>query len=103
MLACYNGHSELASLLIKHGASPNILNDRLQSCLAGVLFKKEEDIIQILIDANADPTYGKPSGEECMKMFGGEEKWAAIFSAAPGRGKGVEEFEARNAKRAALS
>lgn len=97
MLACYNGHANLVTLLLKHGASPNLLNDRKQSCLAGVLFKKEEAIIQILIDARADPTYGQPSGEECMKMFGGTEKWGEIFATASGRGTGMEEEIARNA------
>lgn len=47
MLAAYHGHAELVKFLIEHGADPNRLNDRLQSPLAGAVFKKEDDVIEV--------------------------------------------------------
>lgn len=47
MLAAYHGHAELVTLLIQHGADPNRLNDRGQSPLAGAVFKKEDDVINV--------------------------------------------------------
>lgn len=46
MLAAYNGHAALVSLLLAHGANPNLLNDRGQSPLAGAVFKNEEEVIR---------------------------------------------------------
>lgn len=47
MLAAYHGHAELVRFLIQHGADPNRLNDRLQSPLAGAVFKKEDQVIEV--------------------------------------------------------
>lgn len=47
MLAAYYGHAELVKFLIQHGADPNRLNDRLQSPLAGAVFKKEDSVIEV--------------------------------------------------------
>lgn len=58
MLAAYYGHAELVKFLIQHGADPNRLNDRLQSPLAGAVFKKEEDVIKVsLVIAHPLPFY----------------------------------------------
>jgi ankyrin repeat protein len=61
MLASYHGHAPLASLLVQHGADPNRLNDRGQSILAGAVFKNEPEVIEILLDAGADPEVGQPT------------------------------------------
>lgn len=55
MLAAYHGHPELVRSLIKHGADPNRLNDRLQSPLAGAIFKKEEDVIKVRTQRQPPP------------------------------------------------
>ena len=47
MLAAYYGHAELVKFLIQHGADPNRLNDRGQSPLAGAVFKKEDQVIEV--------------------------------------------------------
>lgn len=47
MLAAYHGHAELVKLLLQHGADPNRLNDKGQSPLAGAVFKKEPDVIEV--------------------------------------------------------
>lgn len=47
MLAAYHGHADVVKLLIEHGADPNRLNDRMQSPLAGAVFKKEDAVIEV--------------------------------------------------------
>ena len=47
MLAAYHGHAPLVKLLISHGADPNSLNDRGQSPLAGAVFKKEDEVVEV--------------------------------------------------------
>ncbi len=47
MLAAYHGHAPVVSLLIRHGADPNQLNDRGQSPLAGAIFKKEDEVVEV--------------------------------------------------------
>lgn len=47
MLAAYYGHADLVAMLIKHGADPNRLNDKRQSPLAGAVFKKLDDVVQV--------------------------------------------------------
>jgi ankyrin repeat protein len=73
MLASYHGHAPLVSLLLDHGADPNRLNDRGQSPLAGVVFKNEKDVIELLLEAGADPDIGQPSALEATKVFKQEE------------------------------
>lgn len=50
MLAAYHGHADLVKLLIEHGADPNRVNDRGQSPLAGAVFKKEDDVIEVCVN-----------------------------------------------------
>ncbi len=68
MLASYHGHAPLVSLLVKHGADPNRLNDKSQSPLAGVVFKNERDVIKILLDAGADPELGQPTALDATRV-----------------------------------
>lgn len=115
MLAAYHGHADLVRFLVQHGADPNRLNDRQQSPLAGAVFKKEDDVIEVsrqeecflgllfrsqsspvsllltniqaLVEGGADPEYGSPSALECVSIFKQEDRWRARFESAPGRGK----------------
>ncbi|KAJ6440968.1 putative ankyrin repeat protein [Purpureocillium lavendulum] len=91
MLAAYHGHADLVRLLVRHGADPNRLNDRGQSPLAGAVFKKEDAVIEALLEGGADPDYGNPSALQCVAMFKQEERWQASFEAAPGRGKAQQQ------------
>ena len=68
MLACYHGHAALASLLVKHGADPNRLNDRGQSILAGAVFKNEAEVVDILLGAGADPEIGQPTALDATRV-----------------------------------
>lgn len=55
MLAAYHGHADLVRFLLQHGADPNRLNDRHQSPLAGAVFKKEDDVIEVSVTGRMLP------------------------------------------------
>lgn len=73
MIAAYSGNLEALSVLIKHHADVNKLNNRQQSPLAGAIFKKEDEIIDRLLSAGADPQLGTPNAVDTAKMFGRED------------------------------
>lgn len=73
MLAAYKGHAETVAMLAARGADVNKLNDRGQSPLAGAIFKKEEAVIEALIEAGASPTAGTPSAVDAATLFGQSE------------------------------
>ncbi|MFH0411339.1 ankyrin repeat domain-containing protein [Corynebacterium sp. L4756] len=73
MLAAYNGHAELVKELAAIGADVNLLNDRNQSPLAGAIFKKEDAVIDALLEAGADPKAGSPNAIDSATMFGRED------------------------------
>lgn len=68
MLAAYHGHAPLVSLLLRHGADPNRINDRGQSPLAGVVFKNEAECIRILLEGGADPEAGTPTALDATRV-----------------------------------
>lgn len=82
MLAAYHGHDQLVSLLLSHGANPNILNDRGQSPLAGAVFKDEKEVINALLEGGADPDLGTPSAMETVELFKLENEWRSTFEQA---------------------
>lgn len=47
MLAAYYGHAELVRFLIQNGADPNRLNDKRQSPIAGAVFKRLDDVVEV--------------------------------------------------------
>ena len=73
MLAAYAGQLEVVRGLIACGADVDKQNARGQSPLAGVVFKKEDAIVQVLIDAGADPHAGAPSAIDTARMFGRDD------------------------------
>lgn len=73
MIAAYSGNREALDVLIKHRADVNKLNGRNQSPLAGAIFKKEDEIIDRLITAGADPLLGTPNAVDTARMFGRED------------------------------
>lgn len=47
MLAAYYGHADLVKYLIQNGADPNRLNDKHQSPIAGAVFKRLDDVVEV--------------------------------------------------------
>lgn len=82
MLATYSGHLELSKALIEQGADINKLNVRGQAPIAGVLFKKEDEILDLLLDAGADPLAGHPNAIDSAKMFGRDDVLERLEKAA---------------------
>lgn len=73
MIAAYSGNLDAFEVLLKHQADVNKLNNRHQSPLAGAIFKKEDEIIDRLITAGADPHLGTPNAVDTARMFGRED------------------------------
>lgn len=69
MLAAYNGATEALAALLERGGDVDMLNDRYQSPLAGAIFKKEDAVVDLLIEAGANPKAGHPSAIECAQLF----------------------------------
>ncbi len=69
MLAAYAGHAALVRGLVSRGADVDKLNARGQSPLAGVVFKKEDEVLDVLLEAGADPHAGHPNAIMTAQMF----------------------------------
>lgn len=82
MLAAYNGHPELVKALIEQGADVNTLNAGGQAPLAGVLFKREDEVLDVLLAAGADPLAGHPNAIDSARMFGREDVLERLTKAA---------------------
>ena len=70
MLAAYAGHAALVRGLVERGADPNRLNDRRQAPLAGAVFKREDEVVRVLMEVGADPWAGEPNAISCAQIFG---------------------------------
>jgi ankyrin repeat protein len=70
MLAAYHGHAPTVTMLSGRGADVDRLNDRGQSPLAGAVFKDEQDVVRVLLEAGADPDAGSPTARDTAAMFG---------------------------------
>lgn len=70
MLTSYNDQPATLRELVARGADPNALNGRGQSPLAGAVFKQADEVVQVLLEAGADPDLGTPTARETARMFG---------------------------------
>ena len=91
MLSTYHGHLPLSRILLSHGADPNRLNDRGQSPLAGAVFKGEQEVVDLLLEAGADVDLGRPSAAEAMALFKKTQEYGAKFEMARERLRKKEE------------
>ncbi|MBO2451267.1 ATP-binding protein [Actinomadura barringtoniae] len=73
MLAAYHGHAGTVQALAARAADIERPNDRGQRPLAGAVFKKEPEVVRVLLDAGADPEAGEPSAADTARMFGHAE------------------------------
>lgn len=73
MLAAYHGHAGTVAALLGRGADPDRLNDRGQSPVAGAVFKGEDEVVRVLLDAGAALDHGSPTGRETAALFGRQD------------------------------
>ena len=78
MLAAYAGHAALVRGLVERGADPNRLNDRGQAPIAGAVFKREDEVVRVLVEAGADPRAGVPDAIASARMFGRADLLAVL-------------------------
>jgi ankyrin repeat protein len=70
MLAAYHGHATTVAMLLERRADVDRRNHRDQAPVAGALFKGEDEVVRLLVDAGADLDAGTPSGRATAEMFG---------------------------------
>ena len=85
MLAAYAGHAALVRGLVERGADPNRLNDRGQAPIAGAVFKREDEVVRVLLEAGADPRVGEPNAIASARIFGRADL-LVVFGAQEGEG-----------------
>ena len=73
MLAAYHGRAATVAMLLERRADPDRRNHRDQSPVAGALFKGEDEVVRLLLDAGADLDAGTPSGRVTAEMFGRQD------------------------------
>ena len=86
MLAAYYGHEAAVAELIDRGADVDRENNRGQTPLAGAVFKNEPRIIELLLNADADPLAGSPSALETAQYFGRAELATRLHHMVAGAG-----------------
>ena len=69
ILAAYHEHGETVRELLARGADVQRLNDRGQNALVCAVFRQDEAIAAMLLDAGADPAAGTPSALETARYF----------------------------------
>ena len=73
MLAAYHGHAATVAMLLERRADVDRRNHRDQAPVAGALFKGEDEVVRLLLDAGADLDAGTPSGRATAEMFGRQD------------------------------
>lgn len=69
ILAAYHEHTQLVELLLSREANMDALNDRGQTPLVCAVFRNNEEITKILLDAGADPQLGHQTPAEVADFF----------------------------------
>jgi ankyrin repeat protein len=69
ILAAYHQRGETVRELLARGADVHRLNDRGQNALVCAVFRQDEAIAAMLLDAGADPASGTPSALDTSRFF----------------------------------
>jgi uncharacterized protein len=57
------------SALVERGADVDLRNGRNQSPVAGAVFKGEDEVVRLLVEAGADLDSGAPTARQTAEMF----------------------------------
>ncbi|GAA1818608.1 ankyrin repeat domain-containing protein [Nesterenkonia flava] len=70
ILAAYNDHADMVRGLLERDADVDRLNDRGQTAVSCAVFRQNEEIARLLLDAGADPHLGGQNAFAVVEMFG---------------------------------
>lgn len=69
ILAAYHCHVGTVEMLLGRGADTERVNDRGQTALGAATFRQQREIVQLLLDAGADPNAGGRSALQVAAFF----------------------------------
>jgi ankyrin repeat protein len=70
ILAAYHCRPETVAMLVAHRADTERINDRGQTALAAATFRRDDQIVELLLAAGADPETGSRSARAVAAFFG---------------------------------
>ena len=80
IVAAYQQHPETVAGLLRRGADASVVNAMGQTAISCAVFRDNEPILRLLLDADADPLLGAHSGVEIADQFGLARMRAVIES-----------------------
>lgn len=80
IVAAYQQHPETVAGLLRRGADASVVNAMGQTAISCAVFRDNEPILRLLLDADADPRLGMHSGVDIADQFGLPRMRAVIES-----------------------
>ncbi|WP_199182369.1 ankyrin repeat domain-containing protein [Cryobacterium sp. Y11] len=70
IVAAYQQHAETVAELLRRGADSSVINAMGQTAISCAVFRNNEAILRVLLEADADPLLGTHSGVAIADQFG---------------------------------
>jgi ankyrin repeat protein len=70
IVAAYSQHLDTVTELLRRGADTAVVNGMGQTAIACAVFRNNEPILRVLLDAGADADLGAPTGVQIADQFG---------------------------------
>ncbi|TFD65471.1 ankyrin repeat domain-containing protein [Cryobacterium ruanii] len=70
IVAAYQQHAETVAELLRRGADASAINAMGQTAISCAIFRNNEVILRLLLEADADPSLGTHSGVAIADQFG---------------------------------